>query len=453
MRTTHRLRTRVPVAIVAAGLGAAMLLLPATAANATTAAPVTTTSTGSYHPVTNYVGYVGNPKAGKANPKLSPITIGVVNEQNGAIDFAPEWTIGQQVGADFINDQAGGIDGHPVKLAECFIPDQVSNATECGQEFANNSNIPIVDAGAILIGNEALESAILPTKKPITFSVATGVSDAQYPYGYIFMGDTSHVEAPFATLAQILKAKSVSIVYPSANGTVGIDIIVDALEYVGIKSSNIHVVGFDASTTDYTSSLEAAQVGKTSLFINDGQNPTQCADMYLDMKELGINTTVATNAPCDNAQTATADGGSLPKNWIYLSANPLNGDKADPSIPALHKVFETYGEKQWEADPWSGDSFGQILTSAKWLSEALQKGEKLTAANINAIGKAFKGPVAQGSPDLDCGGFPHAPAVCNDHVSMFKNTVPATATSPGVMVPIARWIGPPKGFQIPANLL
>jgi branched-chain amino acid transport system substrate-binding protein len=445
--SSRRLRARVSVALLAAGLGAAMMLIPASGASAATAASP------AYNPITNYAAYVGNPTLGKANPKLSPVTIGVVNEQNGAIDLAPQWTIGQQVGMDYLNDQAGGIDGHPVKLLECFIPDQVSNATECGEQMANTKSVVIVDAGAIIVGNQAFEQAVQPTHKPITFSVATGGSDATYPYGYIFMGDASHVEAPFATFAQHEGFKSVSIIYPTAEGTAGVDITVDALEYVGIPQADIHVVGFDNTTTDFTSSLEAADVGHTAFLINDGMNATQCADMYLGMKQLGLTEPVATNAPCDNSQTAIADGGSLPKDWYYLSANPLNGDAGDPSIPAIHKVFTKYGEKQWEADPWAGDSFGQILTSAKWLSEALQKKEALTPANINAIGKAFKGPVAQGAPSLDCGGFPHAPAVCNDRVSFFQNTVPATATSAGVMVPIARWETPPAGFKIPANLL
>jgi branched-chain amino acid transport system substrate-binding protein len=422
------------------------MLIPASGASAASSASPP------YNPVTNYAAYVGNPTLGKANPKLAPITIGVVNEQNGALDIAPQWTIGQTVGADFLNDQAGGIDGHPVKLLECFIPDEVANATQCGEQMANTKSVVIVDAGAIVIGNQAFEEAVQPTRKPITFSVATGGPDAIYPYGYIFMGDSTHVEAPFATFAQLKGFKTISILYATSMGTSGVDITVDALEYVGIPASSIHVVGFDATTTDFTSALEAADVGQTQLFIADG-NATQCADMYLAMKQLDINEAVATNAPCDSTQAAIADGGSLPKDWYYLTANPLNGDAGDPSIPAIHKVFTKYGEKQWEADAWSGDSFGQILTSAKWLSEALQKGEALTPANINAIGKAFKGPVAQGAPALNCGGFPHAPAVCNDRVSFFQNTVPGTATSSGVMVPIVRWAQPPKGFKIPANLL
>jgi branched-chain amino acid transport system substrate-binding protein len=444
--TKHRLR--LPVAILAAGLGAALMLLPVANASATQTSPP-------YHPVTNYISYVHNPVAGKANPKLSPVYIGVFNEQGGSIDIAPQWTVGQTVGAEFLNQEAGGIDGHPVKLVECFTPDTVSQATSCGQEFANNKKISIVDMGAVIIGNEAFESALQPVHKPITYAVAIGGPDAVYPYGYIFMGDASHVEAPWATAMQILGAKSVSIIYPNNMGTIGIDITIDALEYIGISAANIHSVAFDPTTSDFTSILEAADVGHTDFLINDSGTASDCANSYLAMKQLGLHEKygVGVNAPCDTAQAAIADGGSLPKNWYYLTANPLNGDQGDPSIPAIHKVFSQFGESAWQADAWAGDSFGQILTSAKWLSQALQKHEALTSANVNAIGKAFKGPVAQGAPSLNCGGFPKAPAVCNDRVSFFQNTVPGTATKSGVMVPLARWVTPPKGFTIPLNLL
>ena len=42
-------------------------------------------------PVTNYVTYVGG-KAGKANPKLSPIVIGAINTQGGQVLVGPGWT-------------------------------------------------------------------------------------------------------------------------------------------------------------------------------------------------------------------------------------------------------------------------------------------------------------------------------------------------------------------------
>jgi branched-chain amino acid transport system substrate-binding protein len=405
-------------------------------------APAASAASG-YHPIYQYAQYVGG--SGKANPKLSPIEIGVVNQQGGQADVAPQWTIGTTLGADFINNQAGGIDGHPVKLVNCFIPDQVANATQCGQKLANDKNISVVTVGAVTIGNQAMEGALAPSKKVAVFGVAVSPVDTVYKYGYILYGDGSHVEAPMATFAKKLGAKSVSIVWANTpGGSVGPNIIVDALKYEGIK--NVYSVSYDPSSTDLTAPLEAAHVGKTDLFIADGQGPG-CSEMYTALKQLKIKTKVVANVPCDSTQTQTADGGQLPPNWYYLTANPLPGDASDPSLPAFAKVAKTYGEKQWAADAWVGDSFGQMITIAKWGTQILKAHQQITPATLNATAKAFHGPVAQGAPHLACGQFKSAPAVCNDLDQFFQNT------KPGVFVNFGGgWIGPPKGFQIPANL-
>ena len=115
--------------------------------SSTPAGTATTAGTGNYHPVSDYAAYVGG--SGKADSSKTPIDIGIVNQQGGQADIAPEWTDGTNLAAQFINNQAGGIDGHPVKLVTCTIPDTTSAAQQCGEEFANNSAIQSVAMGAM----------------------------------------------------------------------------------------------------------------------------------------------------------------------------------------------------------------------------------------------------------------------------------------------------------------
>jgi branched-chain amino acid transport system substrate-binding protein len=405
------------------------------------AAPITT---GGYHPISNYLAFI-NGKSGKANSKLSPIYVGVVNQQGGTSDIAPEWTYGADIAADFINQDAGGIDGHPVKLVTCFIPDTVSSAAQCGQEFANNSKVSAVSVGAVAVGNEAMESALAPTGKVLVFGVSVSPVDTTYKNGYILFGDATHVEAPLATfIKEYLHSKSVAIVYPELPGSnIDAEITGDALKYEHIP---VKIVGFDPTTTNLTAPLIAAGAATAGLVINDSPAPTICSSIYKAIKQLSLTTPVLANVPCDNPVTATGDGGQLPVGWYYASANPLPGDAADPSLAAFKKVADEFGEHTWDADAWTADSFAQFLTIAKWDGQLLSEGKTITAANLNAIAKTFKGPVPQGAPHLVCGSFPAAPAVCNDEVSFFQNT------APGVMKAIARWIGPPPGFVIPKNL-
>lgn len=412
-----------------------------TPSSTTSAAPITT---GGYHPVSNYLAFI-NGKAGKANSKLSPVYVGVVNQQGGTADIAPEWTYGADIAADFINNEAGGIDGHPVKIVTCFIPDTVSSAAQCGQQFANNAKISAISVGAVAVGNEAMESALAPTGKVMVFGVSVSPVDTTYKNGYILFGDATHVEAPLATfIKDYLHSKSVAIVYPELPGSnVDAEITEDALKYEHIP---VKVVGFDPTTTNLTAPLIASGAATAGLVINDSPAPTICSSIYKAIKQLSITTPVLANVPCDNPVTAQGDGGQLPVGWYYASANPLPGDTADPSVAAFKAVADKFGEKTWDADAWTADSFAQFLTIAKWDGQLLSEGKTITAANLNAIAKTFKGPVPQGAPTLVCGSFTYAPAVCNDEVSFFQNT------APGVMKAIARWIGPPPGFVIPKNL-
>jgi branched-chain amino acid transport system substrate-binding protein len=428
--------------LVLAACGSSSSSPPATPSSSTPASAGA--PTGSYHPVTNYAAFIGGHK-GAANASLSPISIGVINQQGGSADIAPEWTNGAQIAADFINKDAGGIDGHPVKLVTCFIPDVVANAAQCGQQMANDTGVQAVSVGAVAIGNQAMESALAPTGKVLVFGVSVSPIDTTYNNGYILFGDATHVEAPLATfIKEYLHSKSVAIIYPNLPGSnVDAEITSAALKFEGIPTK---VVGFDPTTTNLSGPLIASGAATAGLVINDSPSPVICSDIYKAIKQLNITTPVLANVPCDSTVTATGDGGALPIGWYYASANPLPGDASDPSLAAFKAVADQFGNAVYAADAWVADSFAQFLSIAKWDDELLKAGKPITASNLNALAKTFKGPVPQGAPTLVCGSFPQAPAVCNDRDSFFQNT------APGVFKAIARWIGPPVGFQIPKGL-
>jgi branched-chain amino acid transport system substrate-binding protein len=446
-------RSRFVAAFAVALAGLAVPLIGAatsTASAATTPAPVACNTAGapkcygtSGYPVTNYLSYVGGTK-GKANPKLSTIEIGWVNQQGGAADIAPETTIGATVAQDYLNNDAGGIDGHPVKLVDCFIPDTVTNATQCGQEFANDKNISAIAMGAVAIGNQALESAVAPTHKPIVFLISLATVDDSYKPGYALYGDSTHILAPYATFAKDdLHVKRVAVVYEDDPGAaLGADIIVDALKYEGIKTT---IVGFDPSITDLTTPLEAADVAQSNMVIST-VGGSDCSNLYQAMVQLKLagKVKVGVFGPCASTQVEEADGGKFPPGWYYASANAVYQDPKDPSGPAFYKVTRQFGEAAYAPDPWVTDSFGQILTIAKWETAVLKSGEQITPATVAAQGNKFEGPVPFGAQHLVCGTYKDAPAVCNDKSTLFLD-------DNGVFNAVARWVGPPPGYVPPAG--
>jgi ABC-type branched-subunit amino acid transport system substrate-binding protein len=432
-------RTRFRVRVVQSAAVIALVSLGAISAGGAGAVTSSNTS-GVISPVTNYVKYVGG-SAKAANKKLSPIYIGWINQQGGSADVGPESTIGADVAVDELNAATDGIDGHPVKLVPCFIPDTVSGATSCGEEMANDPSVSAVGIGAVAIGNEAMESAISPTKKVLVFDIALSNVDDEYSPGFSLFGDGTHVEAPFATFAKkYLHTKSASIVYEDLPGeAVGADIIAASLKYEHIPTT---IVSYDPTNTDLTAPIEAADVAKSGLFIADVSG-TACSDIYLALKQLAITTPVLVNAPCATPQVATGDGGDLPTGWYYAAAASFSLDPTDPDGPAFAKVAKRFGESAYAADPWVDNSYAQILTIARWESQVLKSGKKITPAAVTAVARTFKGPLPFGAYTLVCGSFKSAPAVCNDTDAFFRDVS-------NVFHPIAR-LGPPSGFVTPAD--
>jgi branched-chain amino acid transport system substrate-binding protein len=427
------------------GLAACGSSSPSNSSGGSSAAPsvTATAGVGNYHPVSDYAAFVGG--SGKANSSLAPIEIGVVNQQGGSADIAPEWTDGTTLAADFLNNEAGGIDGHPVKLVVCKIPDTTSAAQQCGEQFANDGSIDTVAVGAIAIGNQPLEQALLPTGKAMVFGVTILPVDSTYKYGYILYGDATRVEAPIGTfIHQYLHPKSVSIIYANVPGAdVPNKVIQSTLQYYHIP---VKITAFDPSSSNITSTVIASGAATAGLVIDGAGNPVQCSDVYKALKQLNIKTPVLANVPCDSAVTAQGDGGQLPLGWYYASANPLPGDPDDPSLAAFKTVADKYGDPSGATDAWVADAFGQVLTIAKVYNNILKGGGKITTASVNAGFKSLKGAIPQGPPQLQCGSIAGAPAICNEEVSFFQNT------SPGVFKAIARWIGAPPGWKPPAGL-
>ncbi|MGH9100983.1 MAG: ABC transporter substrate-binding protein [Acidimicrobiales bacterium] len=393
-----------PAALVAASLGlmVGLLGLGAGIAGAAFKSPST------------YPAYVGG--HGKANSKLSPITIGVVNQQTAPAAPAPAWETGVKVGVTYVNQHTGGIDGHPLKAVYCTIPTTVGAATKCGQEFADNNAISTVLVGAVDVGNTALEAALKPAKMPQYFAVSLSTVDEHDPYGFILYNTATEVEAPMASVTKDLRMKSVSLVYPSniPGNVYQAKVVYDALKFEHIKT--IYKVGFTSADTNLSEPFEAAHVGHTTLMIVVNSGGPVCSDAYLTLKSLGVATKqrVLVNVPCDTPTIAKADGGSLPHGWYYLTANPLAGSPT-PAVPAAVKAFTPYGKGPVAYDAWAADAFGQVLTLAKLDTEILKAHGKVTPSSVFAKTRAFKGPIVQGAPHVACGQFKGTPATCNDH--------------------------------------
>jgi branched-chain amino acid transport system substrate-binding protein len=430
-------------AIIAAGCGSSSSSSTTSSASATastssstaatTTPPATSGSGGAGSAsVTNYLTYVDG-KAGKANPSLPPVTVGWVNQQGGQQVIGALATNGAQLAVKYINDQLGGIDGHPLVLDTCFITSAEEEGTTCGQKFLANKSISVVDVGAVAIGIQSLYST-LGTAKPVITGVSVTPVDSTKANAVILFGDVTHVLGPFGTYAsQVLHAKTAALVYPDIAGiTDGAAAISASLKAAGVS---VKSVAYDPNETDLIGPLTSAGASSADLVIPYTE-AGGCVNLAKGLKQLGItDAKKILSAPlCLNSQVAAGLGGDFPI-WTYAIASSLYGDPTDPGMPPYMKVTAQYGQQAEAPDPWNIVSFGQMLTTARFLNQVGYSG--ITPSAVLAKAKAFTGPVALGAPSLQCGKYPSAPAVCNDRTQFFLYK------GKHVFVKSAGWLQPP----------
>src|SRR5919204_430891 len=257
--------------------------------------------------VTNYQAYVGG-KAGKADPSKSPVYIGWVNQQGGQQEIGGAATDGADLAVKVVNEQLGGIDGHPVVLKKCFIKNAEEEGTTCGQKLGNDKSVRAIALGGIAIGIQPFYSTI-GGRKPVVVGVAATPVDTVQKNSIVLFGDATHVLAPFGTYARdVLHAKSAAIVYPTIAGiTTGAAALAKGLTDAGVK---VKKVGYAASQTDLIGPLTAAGPNATSSAVLDKLKAFK-GPVALGAPELSCGKYGNAPAVCnDRTQFFTYEGGN-----------------------------------------------------------------------------------------------------------------------------------------------
>jgi branched-chain amino acid transport system substrate-binding protein len=270
-------------------------------------------------------------------------------------------------------------------------------------------------------------------KKPVIVGVAVTPVDGVQDNATVLFGDATHVLGPFGTYAKdVLNAKSAALVYPNIAGiTDGAQALSKGLEAAGVT---VKKVGYAQGQTDLIGPLTAAGAQSADIVI-PYSDASGCVNQAKGLKQLGINDSKKiVSAPlCLNPTVSAGLGGDYPI-WTYAIASSLFGDKTDPGMPAYMKVTDQYGVKT-APDPWVIVSFGSVLTTIKFLNELGP--DNLDSQAVIDKARAFKGPVALGAPELQCGKYSDAPAICNDRTQFF------TYAGKNQFDKAAEWLQPP----------
>ena len=145
--------------------------------------------------------------------------IGAINTQGGQVLVGPNWTKGAEL-ARPVRQHATSAASRVTRSssASASRPPRRKTGTKCGQKFANDKRISVVEFGAVAVGNQSFYAA-LGGKKPIVSGVALLPVDATQKNEFALFGTNDSVLGPWGTFAKTkLHAKTAAVDLPAGAG-------------------------------------------------------------------------------------------------------------------------------------------------------------------------------------------------------------------------------------------
>jgi branched-chain amino acid transport system substrate-binding protein len=353
-------------------------------------------------------------KAGAAKSNLSPITLGFA-AQSGGNPSNPDMQIAAQAAAQYINDQLGGVDGHPVKLQVCNIVQSEEQAQTCAQQFLNTSAVPLITTGGLNNGNQAFYQT-LGGKVPVIEGVAGNPVDATAKNSLVLSAGVLGVSgAMTAYIKARFHPKTVSIVAPQISTTqLAVKALTAGLEKQGVK---VTAATFPANASDVTAPLLAANA-KDADVLAAILFPPQCPTVAKALKELGRTGPVVSLDLCISPTLKQAYGGDFPL-WNYLAIAEIPYSKhPSTNIVSYLAGMKKYAGPQADTQDYAVTAWGAMLTADRIMNG-------LGAANVSRanVAKAFthfSAPTFLTPAATSCGKIPGLPGLCSPSLFFYK---------------------------------
>jgi hypothetical protein len=188
-----------------------------------------------------------------------------------------------------------------------------------------------------------------------------------------------------------------------------------------------------ASTGEYPAAFEMMRPKLTTLEPPRTELGRLGVRMLLD--QLGVTAPVVSTPICLSPSVAAGYGGDLPQ-WTYGVAQTLSADLTTPQTHTFIEAATSVGLTEEDlGQVWVGATWSVILGMAKVMNEVGV--DTLAPDTLAAALDDFPGPVVMGAPELECGKYPAAPAVCNDRARFYDYE------GMGSFVPVSGWLQPP----------
>lgn len=346
--------------------------------------------------------------AGAADDSLEPVTIGFVSQQGGTPSF-PEHEAAADAAVAYVNEELGGIDGHPVVLEKCVIQAE-EDGQKCAAQLLANDAIDITNFALSVYGNETFYKTV-DGAFPVIISAPAVAADYDTAHVYELDAGGDGQLASMAQQAADLGWKNVSIVSsdnPAGKFITG-EVLVPNLESLGLDATAVYIS--DTSTTpDFVSALQSSGAAEADGVMLIPVAPASCVGLYQAMQQLSLTKEVVSLTQCSNdPMPEITDGG--PEGWYLTSLSEVSLLDT-PEATMYRDVMTAQGASDTMNVGHSVKGFGDILSIAKWGNEIGY--DNLSPESFEQAILEFRGPAFMVPGEIVCGGHPTYKGICGD---------------------------------------
>lgn len=339
----------------------------------------------------------GKPEA--ADSSLPPVKIAYVN-QEGAVPSYAEMRKVQEATVEFVNDELGGIEGHPLEFTYCVVQGE-ADGQKCAAQFLNEG-FEVIEYGEMVEG-EASFFKTIAGKVPVLIDWSTATSSLTAENAYNYEAGGPSVLAGMAYGAVRHGYKSVALV-SSSNPTgkfAAEEVLGPALEKGGAKVKTVFISD-GSSQPEFTSAVQASGAANADVVMQLPPGGAQCNYVIQGMKQLGIDKPLINTYYCYAPDVIEATGGGPEDVEVWnTQANPY---VVSEDQEAFVDVSSAYGQEDAAFEGNTPNAFADVLMLTKFGNEI--GFSKLNKASWEKAISSYEGEVPMVPGKMECGKNP-----------------------------------------------
>jgi branched-chain amino acid transport system substrate-binding protein len=354
-----------------------------------TAKPAVATGAKAFDPIQQYIGGTGK---GAADPTKKPVVLGYVNTTGGPT-ATPAWSTTAKAAERVINEELGGIDGHPLKLKTCELSGSEGQGQVCAQQMLADPEVKAVVQGYLLTGGASFHQT-LAGKLPVFGGQGQGPDLGAKNAYFLSNGPVAAPTTWGYWFKNVLHTNNVSMLYPDlppVHRDLGVFIKLAKAQGINVKGTP-----YPPNGTDLTAAIAAAKPNSTGATLFVTTSASSCIAAAKGFKAAGVTKPVSALGFCTDP--AVKKGlGDYPKNWTILSwYDNVNAEDSSKSVGAYLAAMSKYGKMSDVDTNMAPFGFIATVTAVKFLNQA--GGPAATPETITAKADAYSGPIFMGPP-------------------------------------------------------